>query len=377
MRSFTQVLSFLLPAVSAAVAGKKGPGDNSECVATEYSQVVPTLAACTNVVLRDIAVPSNSALDLTSAKDNSVITFEGTTTFGFTNSSSFNPILLSGNNITITGAPGSVIDGNGQLYWDGLGSNGGVPKPDHFVYIKKLNKGSVIENLHIRNWPVHCFSINSCSDLTIRNLFLDNSAGNAPNNRSNGLAAAHNSDGFDISTSTNVVVKDTTVINQDDCVAVTSGDQITATGLTCIGGHGLSIGSVGGKSANNVTNVIFSKSAVIDSQNGARIKTNYGTTGFVANITYEDILLHNISIYGLDVQQDYLNGGPTGTPTNGVIIENLLFKNLVGTMAKNSNARDYYILCGNGSCSNFVFENVHIVGGESASSCNYPASGCP
>ena len=36
--------------------------------------------------------------------------------------------------------------------------------------------------------------------------------------------------------------------NQDDCVAVTSGTNITVTGMTCSGGHGLSIGSVGGKS---------------------------------------------------------------------------------------------------------------------------------
>jgi polygalacturonase len=49
-------------------------------------------------------------------------------TFGFTNSSSFNPIQVSGKNVTVTAAIGAVIDGNGQAYWDGQGSNGGVPK---------------------------------------------------------------------------------------------------------------------------------------------------------------------------------------------------------------------------------------------------------
>jgi polygalacturonase len=31
--------------------------------------------------------------------------------------------VISGSGITITGAPGHVIDGNGQAYWDGEGSN--------------------------------------------------------------------------------------------------------------------------------------------------------------------------------------------------------------------------------------------------------------
>ena len=131
--------------------------------------------------------------------------------------------------------------------------------------------------------------------------------------------------------------------------------------MYCDGGHGLSIGSVGGKSNNNVTNILFTDSQIINSQNGARIKSNYNTTGFISNITYSNIAVSNISTYGIDIQQDYLNGGPTGIPSNGVIISNVLFSNVTGTAG--SGAQDYYILCGSGSCSNFVFENVDIVGG--------------
>jgi polygalacturonase len=87
-------------------------------------------------------------------------------------------------------------------------------------------------------------------------MILDNSAGDAPNARSGGLAAAHNSDGFDVSTTNNVIITDTFVHNQDDCVAITSGNNITVSNLYCYGGHGLSIGSVGGKSNNNVTNIL-------------------------------------------------------------------------------------------------------------------------
>lgn len=68
------------------------------------------------------------SIDVSKVKANSVVTFAGTTTFAFTNLSSFDPIILGGKNVTVTAAPGSIIDGNGPAYWDGLGSNGGVPK---------------------------------------------------------------------------------------------------------------------------------------------------------------------------------------------------------------------------------------------------------
>ncbi|KAH8819738.1 glycosyl hydrolases family 28-domain-containing protein [Xylogone sp. PMI_703] len=345
------------------------------CTVTTYASISAAVATCTQIFLKDISVPSGSTLDLSKLKTGSVVTFAGLTTFAYFNSSSYNPMVWGGSSVTITAAPGAIIDGNGQAYWDGIGSNGGVPKPDHFIVISKMTGGSVVENLHIRNWPTHLFSISGCSDLTLRNMLLDNRAGDAPNAFSNGLPAAHNSDGFDMSSTTNALIYNNTVYNQDDCVAITSGNNITVDSMYCSGGHGLSIGSVGGKSNNNVTNITFKNSVVLNSQNGPRIKTNSGTTGFISNITYSDIQVSNISIYGIDVQEDYLNGGPTGIPTNGVIIENVLFKNITGTAI--DGARDYYVLCGDGSCSNIVFEDVDITGGSVPSSCNFPASGCP
>ena len=115
-----------------------------------------------------------------------------------------------------------------------------------------------MKNLHIRNWPTHLFSISSCSSISMYGMLLDNSAGDAPNAISGGLPAAHNSDGFDISTTNDSVIYDNTVYNQDDCVAITSGNNITVSNMYCSGGHGLSIGSVGGKSNNNVTNILVS-----------------------------------------------------------------------------------------------------------------------
>lgn len=172
-------------------------------------------------------------------------------------------------------------------------------------------KNAVISNLNIQNWPTHCFYVSGAAGLTMSGLVLDNSAGDAANSLSDGDPAAHNSDGIDISGSDTVTLSNWKVYNQDDCVAVTSGSNILVTGFYCSGGHGLSIGSIGGKSNNTVAGVTFSNSQIVNSSNGARIKTNSDTTGTVTGVTYTGITMSGISDYGIDVQQDYLNGGPT------------------------------------------------------------------
>jgi polygalacturonase len=179
--------------------------------------------------------------------------------------------------------------------------------------------------------------------------------------------------GFDLATTNDTRVRDSVVINQDDCVAVTSGNNIQVNNMYCNGSHGLSIGSVGGKSNNNVTNISFTNSVVLNAENGARIKSNSNTTGFISGILFENIRVENISIYGIDIQQDYLNGGPTGDPTNGVLIQDITIRNVTGTATEEG--RNYYILCGEGSCENITINDVDIKGGGVPSACNFKTGG--
>ncbi|TGO38492.1 hypothetical protein BHYA_0073g00010 [Botrytis hyacinthi] len=373
------VASTSVPAVSSATGASapaitSAPAAPAGCTATAYADIAEIIASCTNIVLDNISAPASSTIDLQKLQDGSTVTFSGTTSFGTTANSDFNPIVVKGTDITITGAAGHVIDGNGAAYWDGEGSNGGSDKPDHFFVVKDVVNG-VISNLNIKNWPTHCFDITGAQGLTVSGVTLDNSAGDAPNSKSGSDPAAHNSDGFDISGSDSVTLKNCVVKNQDDCVAVTSGSNILVTGMTCSGGHGLSIGSVGGKSNNTVSGVTFSDSTITNSQNGCRIKSNSDTTGTIENVTYSNIKMSNISKYGIDVQQDYLNGGPTGKPTNGVTISGITFSSVTGTAT--DDAYNYYILCGSDSCSDFTFTDVAISGGGKTSTCNYPSTGCP
>ncbi|KAF9694286.1 hypothetical protein EKO04_007727 [Ascochyta lentis] len=346
------------------------PGD--ACYVTEYSAIAAAVAACTAITLDGITVPGNSTINLSKLKNGAKVKFKGFTFWEY-GDANYPFIKVGGTNIEITAAKGAILDGNGQAWWDGLGSNGGVAKPNHFIEFSKVLGSSSVHDIYIQNYPVHCFSVSNSTGLDIYHITLNNSAGDAPNNRSNGLPASHNSDGFGFSSTNDTKLHDSVVVNQDDCVAITSGNNITVDNMHCNGSHGLSIGSVGGKSNNNVTNIVFSNSIVLNSENGARIKTNENTTGYINNILYENIRVENISNYGIDIQQDYLNGGPTGYPTAGVSISDITIRNVTGTAT--DEGRNCYILCGTGSCKNITINDVDISGGGVPSSCNYKTNG--
>jgi polygalacturonase len=148
------------------------------------------------------------------------VIFEGKTTWAFKEWDG--PLLqISGTGITVTGASGAYLDGNGAAWWDGEGDSG-VTKPK-FFYAHDLTD-STITNLHIQNTPVQAVSINGCDGLTITGMTIDNSAGDTD-------SLGHNTDGFDIGDSNNVVITGANVYNQDDCVAVNSGTVSTVTAL--------------------------------------------------------------------------------------------------------------------------------------------------
>jgi polygalacturonase len=311
--SFVLLLSVGAAFVSAAPAAAPVPTaapDLSKrattCTFTNAASASKSKTSCSTIVLSNVAVPSGTTLDLTKLNSGTHVIFEGTTTFGYEEWSG--PLIsVSGANIVVTGASGNVIDGGGARWWDGEGSNGGKTKPK-FFYAHSLTGTSSITGLNVKNTPVQGFSINSATGLTLTNIVIDNSAGDTG-------ALGHNTDAFDVGSSTNIVISGANVKNQDDCLAINSGTGITFTGGTCSGGHGLSIGSVGGRDDNVVKTVTISSSTIKNSQNGVRIKTVYGATGSVSGVTYKDITLSGITKYGVVIEQDYENGSPTGTPT--------------------------------------------------------------
>ncbi|PSR97358.1 endopolygalacturonase PGb [Coniella lustricola] len=323
---------------------------------TGYSAASASKADCATIVLSALAVPAGVTLDLTDLADGTEVTFEGATTFAYEEWEG--PLFaVSGTSITVTGASGSSLDGNGAQYWDGEGSNGGKTKPK-FFQAHDLEK-STISGITITNAPVQVFSINGATTLALTDVTIDNSDGDS-------LGA--NTDCFDIGSSTGVTITGAKCYNQDDCVAINSGTSITFTGGYCSGGHGLSIGSVGGRDDNTVSDVTFESTQVVDSQQAVRIKTISGDTGTVKSITYKDITISGATDYGVIITQAY-NGD---TATTGVPITDLTLSGVTGTVS--SDATNIFIDCGStASCSGWTWD-VDVTGGDTSSDCaNIPS----
>ncbi|KAF2730961.1 the polygalacturonase [Polyplosphaeria fusca] len=332
------------------------------CTFTDAAAAIKGKTACSTITLRNIAVPAGLTLDMTGLNDGTTLIFDGKTTFGYKEWSG--PLIsVSGTNIKVQGTSSHTIDGNGGSWWDGKGSNGGRTKPK-FFFAHSLKHSSIV-GLKVLNTPVQAFSINTATDLTLDSITIDNSAGDA-----NG---GHNTDAFDVGSSTGITISNANVKNQDDCLAINSGTNIHFIKGTCSGGHGLSIGSVGGRSDNTVQDVIIENSSISNSQNGVRVKTVYGATGKVNNVTYKDITLSNISKYGIVIEQDYENGSPTGKPTTGVPITGLTVSGVKGSVG--GKATPVYILCGSGSCSGWTWKGNSVTGGVISGKCTGVPSG--
>ncbi|GIK04998.1 hypothetical protein Aspvir_009097 [Aspergillus viridinutans] len=330
---------------------------------TGAASAMASQTACSTIVLSDVAVPAGTTLDLSKLADGTTVIFEGETTWGYEEWSG--PLLqISGTNIKVEGASGATLNPDGARWWDGLGGSGPVTKPKFFA-AHDLTSSS-ITNLHILNTPLQAVSINGCNGLTITDMTIDDSAGDTQ--------GGHNTDGFDIGSSSNVVITGAKVYNQDDCVAVNSGTGITFTNGLCSGGHGLSIGSVGGRSDNTVQNVSFTNSQVTKSDNGIRVKATAGDTGTIDGVTYSGITLSSIRKYGVLIEQNYSGGDLKGTPTSGIPITNLVVKNISGAGAVASTGYNIAIVCGSGACSNWTWTSVDVTGGKTYGSCmNVPS----
>ncbi|KAF2125906.1 glycoside hydrolase family 28 protein [Dothidotthia symphoricarpi CBS 119687] len=321
--------------------------------------------ACSTIVLSSIAVPSGTTLDLSDLADGTTVIFQGTTTWGY--SEWAGPLLsIGGNKITVSGASGAVLNADGARWWDGEGSNGGKTKPKFFAAHSLTS--STITNLSIKNTPVQAVSIASCDGLTITDMTIDSSDGDTD-------SLGHNTDGFDIGTSSNVVINGAKVYNQDDCVAINSGTSITFENGLCSGGHGLSIGSVGGRTSNTVDTVTFYNNQVTKSVNGIRVKASVGDTGTINKVTYNKITLSSISKYGILIEQNYDGGDLKGTAGTGIPITALTIENISGSGAVASTGYDVVVTCGSStSCTGWTWSSVVVTGGKTYGSCtNVPS----
>ncbi|KUI72244.1 hypothetical protein VM1G_07780 [Cytospora mali] len=320
---------------------------------------------CATIVLSAVAVPSGTTLNLSDLSEGTHVIFEGETTWGYEEWDG--PLLqIEGTSITIEGATDAYLNADGSRWWDGKGSNGGKTKPKFFAAHNLVD--STITNLYIQNTPVQAVSIDGADGLTITDMTIDNSDGDTDE-------LGHNTDCFDIGDSSTVTITGANCYNQDDCVAINSGTGITFENGVCSGGHGLSIGSVGGRTDNTVETVTFYNNEIKNSANGIRVKATKGDTGTIKGVTYKEITLSGISDYGILIEQNYDGGDLKGTPTSGIPITDLTIENISGSDAVSSDGYNVVIVCGSSGCSDWTWSDVSVSGGKTYSDCeNAPDS---
>lgn len=144
---------------------------------------------------------------------------------------------------------------------------------------------STVTGLNIKNPPAWCLVANWCHNLVISNVNIDVSDGDK--------LGAFETDGFGVGFGSNVTILNSKVRNQDDCFVTGAGKDIVVDNLECVGGHGISIGSLGKGAV--VENVLIRNSRIIKNMVGIRIKSGVNEVGAIRNITYENIELRDIT----------------------------------------------------------------------------------
>ncbi|KAJ7773418.1 glycoside hydrolase [Mycena metata] len=320
---------------------------------------------CTTINIGGFTVPAGQTFAL-APPDGAVVSLTGQITFGVANWAG--PLMsITGNSITFNGNNHNLV-GNGDQYWDGQGINGGVVKPDPML---RINMGGTFENLQLVNSPGRAVAIGG-SSLTVSAVTVNNAAGAAANSRSAGKPAGANTDGFDVSAN-NVIIKNSVVTNQDDCLAINRGTNITFTGNSCTGGHGISVGSI--SSGVTVSGVTISNNVVTNNVNGLRIKTDATATGStVSNVVYSGNKLTGITSFGVLIDQSYPS--TLGTPGTGVVINGVTFSG-TNTVAVASTAHRVEVNCGStSSCKGtWNWSGLTATGGMGSTVKNAPVTG--
>ncbi|CAE6157518.1 unnamed protein product [Arabidopsis arenosa] len=167
-----------------------------------------------------------------------------------------------------------TIDSRGSSFWELNLKASQRPTALHISKCDNLR----INGITSIDSPKNHISIKTCNTVAISNINLF-----APE-------TSPNTDGIDISDSTNINIFDSTIQTGDDCIAINSGSSnINITGINCGPGHGISVGSLGAGGAEaKVSDVHVTHCTFNQTTNGARIKTWLESSVAISNVKYVD-----------------------------------------------------------------------------------------
>ncbi|KAL3587038.1 hypothetical protein D5086_013905 [Populus alba] len=243
-----------------------------------------------------------------------------------------------------------TIDGQGSARWlNKQANNLDVQFAKSFLALLFNNNSNLkLSGLNVVNSPRSHVSLNDCKGVSISGLKIT-APGNSPN-----------TDGIDVSSSSHVSIVDSTIGTGDDCIAIKGGcSNINITGINCGPGHGISIGSIGENGATErVEEVHVRNCNFTGTENGARIKTVPGGSGYVRRITFEQITL-NAAGSPIIIDQRYCDGKKKGCPDQpkAVAVSDVTFTGFRGT---SSDEQVITLDCAAIGCNNIRMVQVTI-----------------
>ncbi|RDY07272.1 putative polygalacturonase, partial [Mucuna pruriens] len=235
---------------------------------------------------------------------------------------------------------GGQIDGQGAPWWNRY-ADSEINRPTA-LYLSECDHLFLSGLTHI-NSPKNHISINRCNGSLISKLHII-----APDE-------SPNTDGIDISKSSNILIKNSNMETGDDCIAINHGSSfISIIGIFCGPGHGISIGSLGKKGARETVEEIYVRNCTFTgTTNGARIKTWTGGQGYARKITFKDILLIETK-NPVIIDQQY---NPYDA-VQAVRVSDVTYHNVRGT---SSSAHAVKLHCDKTiGCTNIVLKRINI-----------------
>lgn len=257
------------------------------------------------------------------------------------------------------------------------------------------NASSVhVQNFHIKDPQLWAFNIMNGSNMVFDGVKSNATATQAPY----GENWVQNTDGFDTMDASNITLRNMWYQGGDDCIAIKPRSYaIDVQNVTCHGGNGVAIGSLGQYlEDSSVQNVIIDNVDVVryneDMHNCAYIKTWIGFQvpqnsyesayqprgGGWGNVT--NIIFSNFRIQGADsppsITQDNGNNG-SYSGTSKLMVSQIRYENFTGWINKKSTKASVSCSTAN-PCYGISFANIHLTNGVNGTenvkgSCKYIA----
>jgi polygalacturonase len=267
-------------------------------------------------------------------------------------------------NLEITGS--GIIDGQAQA--TGWWTNGLSTSQRPILVSFSSCKLVLIQNVTFENPPsMHIVFKGSDANITIQGITIS-TTNNSPN-----------TDGIDL-IGTNVLVKDCSISDGDDCIALgsTGGTSWYTMVTNCAFGFGHGM-SIGGNTLDGVSNLIVVNCSFNGTQYGIRLKSDNasssgGAGGITQNLLYENLVMSNITEAPIVIYSYYNETGtpigvkpstaaaeaiPTPVPATTCVWRNIVFSNITSTVGFTATAG---VLWGRTEMpmTNILFYNANI-----------------